>query len=231
MITKTQTTKMLKVFHFDINGTILGTDSTDDANIEQMACEALARSIITEGNQTYYNKIKSERKDYKKKVYNLINDFPEFKADHDKLVTAFQNGLFKSFLKIVNNEFVDNNSLLVLRTFGKDRDFVADILSQYGLKFVTCNSDELNDVVYNKCHEQGLHIMVTDDYKKWNDNGRKIEFGKYVQYFPNMIQYAFDDNLCMNFEEGVKFFHVNTLHAVLDENYYLNMIYDTLSSF
>jgi hypothetical protein len=36
--------------------------------------------------------------------------------------------------------------------------------------------------------------------------------------------YKINDNLCMNCEKGVKFYHVNTLLAALDEDYYINML-------
>ena len=125
---------MLKVYHFDINGTILGTDSTDNASIEETASEAFARSINIDGEirkpgeTTYYSLIKSTFINYKIKVYNFVNYFPQQKDKYNELVEAFKQGLFKSFLKIVDREFSTNESLLVLRTFGKDREFVASLL-------------------------------------------------------------------------------------------------------
>lgn len=221
---------MFKVYHFDINGTILGTDSTDNASIEDMTCESIARSInlvgeIVHGDQqTYYSFVKNNYKDYKRQVYNLLDTFPQLADKHEKLLEVFKVGLFPSFLKLVDTEFKDNNSLLVLRTFGKDRGFVVTLLESKGLKFVSYESDELCPNIYNKCHEEGIHIMVTDDYKKWNNGGRSVEFGKEVRSYDGFEQYAFDDNLCMFCGDGVKFYHVNTLEAALDENYYINLL-------
>lgn len=221
---------MVKVYHFDINGTILGTDSTDNASIEDTASEAFSRSInvkgeiYKEGEQTYYNSIKSTFINYKSKVYNFVEDFPEHRDKYNDLVEAFKQGLFKSFLKLVDREFSNNQSMLVLRTFGKDREFVTSMLEKYGMKFVVHESDELNDKLYKDCHARGVHIMVTDSYDRWNENGRKLEFGKKIRYFEGFEQYAFDDNLCMYCDEGVKFYHVNTVRAALEDDYYINIL-------
>jgi hypothetical protein len=187
---------MLEIYHFDINGTIMGADSTDDASIEDMASEAFSRSINTEGEiykpgeVTYYSHIKSKYNDYKRKIYEFPNEFPQHKITYDRLVTVFKSGLFESFLKLVNRQFKNNKSLLLLRTFGKDRDFVATMLKQYGMDFVSYKSEELNDILYRECHDKGVHIMVQDDYHKWNNNGRKVEFGKEIKYIEGFTQYA-----------------------------------------
>lgn len=221
---------MLKVYHFDINGTILGTDSTDNASIEDTASEAFSRSIningdiYQKGEQTYYSHVKKTTKDYKSKIYGFVDDFPHHSDKHNELVTAFKRGLFKSFLKLVEREFCNNQSLLVLRTFGKDREFVASMLENHGLKFVVHEAEELNAELYRDCHTRGIHIMVTDSYRRWNDNGRNVEFGKPVKYFHGLKQYAFDDNPCMYCEEGVKFYHVNSLRAALEDDYYTNLL-------
>lgn len=224
---------MFKIYHFDINGTILGTDSTDNASIEDTASEAFSRSInidgeiYKEGKQTYYSHIKNSNNDYKRKIYSFVNDFPSHREKHNKLVEAFKEGLFKSFLTLVKKEFSNNESLLILRTFGKDRELVVSMLEHYGMKFVARKSEELNAELYKDCHTRGVHIMVTDDYHRWNTNGRKAEFGKDIKYFEGLIQYAFDDNLCMNCDKGVKFYHVNTLQAALEDDYYVNLLEST----
>ena len=221
---------MLKVYHFDINGTILGTDSTDNASIEETACEAFSRSVSENGEvyrpgeKTYYSYIKESVVDYKHKIYNFPNDFPDHRAKYNELVSALRQGLFKSFLKLVEREFSNNKSLLVLRTFGKDRAFVASMLNAYNMDFVAHTSEELNDSLYRDCHSRRVHIMVTDDYGRWNDNGRKVEFGKHIKYFEGMEHFAFDDNLCMYCDKGVRFYHVNTLRAALEDDYYINLL-------
>lgn len=220
---------MLKVYHFDINGTIIGTDSTDNVSIEEMASEALSRSISLDGEisgeeLTYYLHIKQTTKDYKSKIYNCVDEFPQHKDRYNQLVKVFKQGLFESFLKLVDREFKNNKSLLVLRTFGKDRDFVASMLKDRNMTFVSYKSGELNDKLYRDCHEKGVHIMVQDDYKRWNDNGRAVEFGKEIKHFEGIIQYGFDDNPCMNCESGVGFYRVNTLRAALEEDYYIKML-------
>ena len=221
---------MFKVYHFDINGTILGTDSTDNVPVESIASEAFARSInlvgevYEAGEQTYYSHIKHTNKEYKKVIYNFINDFPQHQDKYTKLVNVFQNGLFPSFLKLVNLEFKNNQSLLVLRTFGKDREWVARLLETRQLQFVVHISDELNLQLYKECLNKGVHIMVQDDYHRWNSNGKKVEFGKDIKYIDGITQYGFDDNVCMNCDVGVKFHHVNTLQAALDEHYYVNLV-------
>lgn len=225
---------MLKVYHFDINGTIIEVNSTDSASVEDMASEAFSRSINPEGEIhkkgeiTYYTFIKAIHPNYKTKIYKFLDVFPQHREKYNKLVVALKAGLFESFLKFVDKEFKDNKSLLMLRTFGKDREFVTSMLESYGMKFLSCKSEELNDKLYKDCHEKGVHIMVQDDYHRWNNNERKVESGKEVKYFEGIVQYAFDDNLCMNCEHGVKFYQVNTLRAALEEDYYTSMISDEL---
>lgn len=220
---------MLKVYHFDINGTIIGIDSTDNASIDEMASEAFARSInvdgeiYSEGEMTYYSHIKDTHQNYKQKVYNFINDFPTHKNIYEELVNKFKQGLFESFLKLVEKEFATNESLLILRTFGKDRNIVADMLNNYGVKFIFSNVEQLNDKLYQECHDKHIHIMVQDNYQLWNKNKKSIEFGKPVKHFEGITQYAFDDNLCMNCDKEVQFNHVNTVQAALDHNYYLRL--------
>jgi len=221
---------MLKVYHFDINGTILGTDSTDNASIEDTASEAFSRSVncegelYKEGEETYYSRIKSTFTNYKCKIYNFVNDFPKHQNTHQELVYTFKQGLFKSFLKLVEREFSNYQSLLVLRTFGKDRGFVATILEKYGMKFESYESEELNDSIYKDCYKRKVHIMVTDSYERWNENKRQVEFGKRIKHFDGITQYGFDDNVCMHCDDGVKFYHVNAVRAALEENYYLNLL-------
>lgn len=221
---------MSRVYHFDINGTIIGTDSTDNASVQEAASESFSRSInlageiCKESEISYYTHVKDSDKDYKTKIYGFIDQFPQHKAQYDTLVEAFKSGLFKSFLKLVDTEFKSNKSLLVLRTFGKDTESIVSLLKSYNMTFVSYKSEQLNDELYNSCHKQGVHIRVQDDYHKWNSNGRTAAFGKQIKSFQGIVQYAFDDNFCMNCGDDVKFHHVNTLLAALDENYYSNVV-------
>lgn len=82
---------MLEVYHFDINGTVIGTDSTDHVTVEDIASEAFSRSINVEGNRykddemRYYDHIKSTTKNYKQKSIT----FPMISFNIKKIILNF----------------------------------------------------------------------------------------------------------------------------------------------
>jgi translation initiation factor IF-1 len=191
-------------FHFDINGTIIGTDSTDKASLDEAVCECICRNTPYTDYDSYYSYLKETfPTSYKEKCYQTSCDTEEKQQLHAQLKHAFERGLFDSFLKVLelypNNEFV-------LRTFGHDGPKVLSQLSEEDRKRVT---------------------LVQDDYVKWNTNSRDPKFGKIIVGEEGVQQYGFDDNTCMyavNNNNNVKIFKVNTVSAALDNNYYVDLI-------
>ncbi|CAH6420213.1 Hypothetical protein HVR_LOCUS1128 [uncultured virus] len=227
----------MEVYHVDINGTIIGCDSTDpNASIEDAAADALSRSvdvngmILTDNNtQSYYEWLKENYpKTYKKEAYNVITTFPQHKESLEKLIHNFNQGLFRSFVNLLETKIHKRNALLVFRTFGHDGDKVlADINANRDdpINFIKCDVSDLTFEKYQECILSETHILVQDNYKFWNTNGRSVKFGKVIQSYPGIVQYGFDDNDCMYpLGEDVTFIKINTLRAALEEDYFLNLL-------
>ena len=68
-----------KVFHIDINRTIIGTDSMDNAHLHQAVAEIIIRNMRDKKGHSYYDKIKKQNpKDYKTMCYSVIHDFKDY---------------------------------------------------------------------------------------------------------------------------------------------------------
>lgn len=226
---------MSTIFHFDINGTIIGFDTTDgDISVEQGVSESISRSIDINGQllddnttvKSYYEYVKEcNSKGYKSIVYNICNKFPQVKRIHDELVQKFENGLFMSFRHCVEH-ILSTNSLLVLRTFGHDGVWVTQMLTKlYNMNFIECEPEELCKQIYTDCINGKKHILVQDDYDKWNNNERQKEYGKYIQGYDEFIQYGFDDNPCMyTHGPNVTIHRINTINAAMYPDYFLQLM-------
>ncbi len=71
------------------------------------------------------------------------------------------------------------------------------------------------------------NIMIQENFEYWNGNGRKKEAGKQLIGHPNLIQVFFDDNDCVHVRDATPDTHfvlVNTLEALTDPDYYVNLI-------
>lgn len=76
-----------------------------------------------------------------------------------------------------------------------------------------------------------MNYLIEEDYEYWNSNNRNKNNGKMLIHSDNHIQYFFDDNDCVYYINKHKdnlqltnFFHINSLDARLDEDYYINII-------
>jgi hypothetical protein len=189
----------MRRFHFDINGTIIGTDSTDKATLDEAVCECICRNTCYTGYESYYAYLKETfPASYKDKCYQLEGQ-DELRS---QLKSVFQKGLFDSFLAVLklypDDEFV-------LRTFGHDGPMVLNCLS---------SEDRQKSIT-----------LVQDDYVRWNNNQRSPKCGKIIVGEDSVEQYGFDDNNCMHaIGDNVKIFRVNTVSAALNSNYYLDLI-------
>lgn len=151
---------MLTVLHFDINGTIIGTDATDNASLKEAVAEIICRNMyhwkylchmhLWNYEESYYDYIKREHPDdYKKICYNVIDEFrdenpysyfvylPEdiesFQDISNRLEQIFKLGLFESFRNIIDMVSQSNDLRLVFRTFGLDGQ---DVMKQLPFNFV-----------------------------------------------------------------------------------------------
>lgn len=104
------------LLHFDINGTIIASDSTDVGGKEYGALEYLTRSLVNPLNpsESYYDLIKRTfPKEYKDKVKTFLQVFPQHIPIFEKLLKTMETSfLFPSFVKIVENL---ENDTIVLR--------------------------------------------------------------------------------------------------------------------
>ncbi|SNW63057.1 Hypothetical protein ORPV_1153 [Orpheovirus IHUMI-LCC2] len=230
----------LLVLHVDINGTIVGFDSTDpNASIREAAAESFARSINLDGSfnrpgqESYYEFAKkSNPKGYKEEVYKFLEKYPEHKDTYERVVKVFEGGLFPSFHKLVREYVCENGArkkaVLVLRTFGKDGRWVTEEL--YDRHGMLMEEDTPEELTYQTISGimlllQTQNILTVDDYKRWDSNGRLPKYGKVIKGHPNLIQYGFDDNDCMyGIGEGVYINKVNTVEAALDEDYFVKLL-------
>lgn len=227
-----------RCFHFDINGTIIGIDSTDkDASIEDAALEAICRATSTLPNQSFYEELKAKGGDYKSRMNTVFDKYPERRLAYEKLVVAYRaNILFPSFQAVVKS--LGPNDRIILRTFGLDGPRVVELLDQqFGLKFQKLSWNSKEDSPSGKAFPQlvgSSHILIQDNYNHWNTNGRQANAGKMIPRSEGVIQIGFDDNPCMYAENPTSEEHerqspiiihrVVTERAALDENYYLNLI-------
>lgn len=225
--------KTYKAFHFDINNTIIGTDSTDgDVTIEQSASEALSRSVLVNGfiahqeQSTFYDYYKSKIPDYKRMIYDITSTFPKLVPLHQQLVGALRNGLFPSFVHFAQTYASEPGNVIVLRTFGNDIPHVLDLLSKSPLSHLVF--EKVYTVVTPRrimdAADRGVHLYFTDDYEYWNKNGRQREYGKQIIGHPHIQQFGFDDNLCMFGDTSVQIDKVNTYLAATQINYFTNFI-------
>lgn len=230
----------ITIYHMDINGTIIGTDSTDErATLTNAVMESISRSIDIHGNiltsdklnakeKSYYHWLKQNNKyGYKLDAYNVLNVFPQYQQYQSELEKIFSNGLFPSFVKLLKNRIlVTDNNVLVFRTFGKDRHYIMDLINSITpMTFITCTADDLSLKLYQQCIENNTHIFIQDSFTHWNRNGKSITHGKLITEYPGTIQFGFDDNDCMyGVGNNITIFKVNTLEASLNQDYYLSLI-------
>jgi len=213
----------------DINGTMIGTDSTDTHSLSDAVIEYMARNIIKSG-KNIYDKFKEEGKDYKKKSADYVNSLtdPMYITMKEQLTKEFSKGIFQSVIKLLSDT---KDYQLILRTFGLDGQDVINQLQTYfpSMTFIHLKSVWIDDVNYFQCNGQTIstdnltgHLIIQDDYNYWNEHERKATCGKLL--FGEGKIYGFDDNDCMH-GDG-KIFKVNTIDCALKPNYFMDLISD-----
>lgn len=196
-------------------------------------------------SQTYYDYLKSvDKENYKKRSFDFTkpnNPGASLVGLIDKVVATNKNFLFGSFLKAVE-EFPD--ALHVFRTFGQDtNDVLATLRRHHSLKdrfeLVSHGKPISVDLIEVDGHVMSFHefntllaqtdrhIFIQENYEYWNTCGRKKEFGKQLVSHEGLTQVFFDDNDCV-FVNGqtsnTKFILVNTLSALMDDDYYVGLL-------
>ena len=111
----------------------------------------------------------------------------------------------------------DDNNILLITDEGK-----------YEGKY--CGLDEINDIL-QLCCERHDNLALIEDYNHWNDSKRLVSFGKQIKDDERMVQIFFDDNDCVNIHtnnnnnnNNSHFVKVNTLHAMNNENYFIDFM-------
>jgi hypothetical protein len=64
-------------------------------------------------------------------------------------------------------------------------------------------------------------VLIHDDYYFWNRHDKQSHYGKSI-FDTSNYKIFFDDNNCVTCEK--LFYKVNTLQAMIDENYFINII-------
>jgi len=230
---------MKRIFHFDVNRTIIGTDSTDDISLLSTVKQCICCSIDVDGNflthksgkDNYYQHLKDNNKNYKELCESVLDTFPQYQPLVPQLIDVFSQGLFPSFRQVLTMYPEDK---IVLRTFGHDGPEVIKDLQP--MKFVSFQAVWTGNEVSFRSSDGNLyemeevltmdsHILIVDNYKHWNKNGRSKEVGKIIKSLPGVIQIGFDDNDCMStVGDNVYFFQVNTILAAINSSLFTDII-------
>jgi len=169
-------------------------------------------------------------------------------------------GLMPQVLKSVSKDFVFRSfervlesypdAVVVLRSFGKDIRMTLETLDK-NPKFsgsytgFMCHNDDELEITFpdKKCtgiselnqyfHSSSKHLAIQEDYKYWNDHKRDAKHGKTILGDERLVQIFFDDNECVHIvgDKGCHFVKVNTLDALLDENYFTDHISKVLENY
>lgn len=195
---------------------------------------------------SYYNYLRQSGQDHKSKSYvTTQKNEPGEKLSYliPSLIQSIESFVFPSFLNVLNKY---PHVLIVFRTFGLDADEVIDHLkSKYESNFKTIIKGEFsyeNDEIILKLEdgtclrgmqningyfkETNNHCALKESYNYWNKNSKSKLCGKQLCGDSDMKQLFFDDNDCVNVMDSTNcsFIKINTLGALLDEDYYINLI-------
>ena len=163
------------VLHFDINGTIIPSDSTEVGTIEENANMVISKSVYGKihdswilnddyRDQTdsisYYDYLKLvKEKLYKKKSFTFTeknNPGESLQLMVKPVIEAMDSFFFKSFLKVLE---AYPNAKIIFRTFGLDGDEVVQ-----RLKII--DPERFNDVAIGKfSYDDGIPVLVGSDKK------------------------------------------------------------------
>lgn len=198
---------------------------------------------------SYYDYLKSiGEKNYKKISFTFTEEGnPGHSLAHlvPKIVESMDIFLFRSFLNVCERY---PGVLIVFRTFGLDADEVIEFLrtnEKTKDNFQTMTVGEFTYpegnplITIEDCEQfEGMetfnelllktpnHLAFKESYDYWNGNKRNKVNGKQLLGHKDMVQIFFDDNDCVNIidDTNCHFVKVNTLHALENEEYYVDFI-------
>lgn len=241
---------MESIYHLNINGTMVGFDSTDTHSIEDAVIEYMGRNInidiitLADSDISIYEQIKKlHQTNYKEKnaefMTKLMKD-DKYIMMKNSLIGVFSNGIFPSVITLLASQ----NNKIVLRTFGLDGPVIVEQLQSFFplMRFISLESIWANDVNYFRNGDEiypmselnnliesvdtNTHFLMKDNYDYWNKKGREASCGKCI-YSAECPVFGFDDNNCM-FSIGngpVAIFKVNTIQCALDSIYLYDLVH------
>lgn len=218
---------MKLVLHFDINGTIIGFDSTETGTPNQNANLILAKNIygqVVENkwilNQdiyneidsiTYYNYLKTLKiPNAKQKAYEFTNDNEPGVLLRNllEIIETKEENIFDSFNKVLE---LYPEAIIVLRSFGRDIESTVNKIKKTNPIYGKIIHEEETKVILDKnipytFNEFNDLLKVTsnqifaiqEDYNHWNNNNRDKKHGKLMMAHEDMLQIFFDDNEWVN---------------------------------
>lgn len=202
---------------------------------------------------SYYNYLRLNDGNYKQKSYAITNKGEP--GEHlnyliPLLLNSMETFLFPSFLNVLD---AFPNARIIFRTFGLDADEVIEYLKQkHPNNFKTiikgdysyegdkvlltldngvCLRDMENINEYFHETYDCCHLALKESYDYWNKNNRNKLNGKQLMGNSEMVQIFFDDNDCVNIIDPINshFVKINTLCALLDDQYYVNLVNNVLN--
>ena len=208
---------------------------------------------------TYYDYLKSiDMSNYKLRSFTFTNtDEPGNKLAYmiPVLIDSMHTFLFQSFLNVLHKY---DDALIVFRTFGLDADEVIDYLRTNDKTTKHFKTVVKGEFKYSNDHNSILlsldnndepiigmhkfnelirtsepHLALKESYNFWNSNKRNKECGKQLLGDDKMLQIFFDDNDCINVldDKNSHFVKINTLQALLNDNYYVDFINNILNNY
>ena len=207
---------------------------------------------------TYYDYLKSiDMSNYKLRSFTFTEPLePGNKLAHmiPLLVDSMDTFLFQSFLNVLH-KYPD--ALIVFRTFGLDADEVIDYLrtnekttkhfktvvkgefsytnNNHNSILLSLDNNDEPVIGMHKFNElirtSEPHLALKESYNFWNYNKRNKVCGKQLLGHDEILQIFFDDNDCINVldDKNSHSVKINTLQALLNDNYYVDFINDILS--
>lgn len=206
----------LIILHLDINGVLIGVDSTHQGGAHDYMIYQLSKLIVDdwgEGEMRYFDWVNrrvaegEHREDTTRLLRSKIEGreyAPLYDRVFDLLVKeSEQEAVFPAFYRLL--EALEGfNYRICLRTFGRDAEEVA---GQIGLDFfrVTSHGDVwecedgriISEIAEMHALCKSSHLLVQDCYSYWSKRGRLSEAGK---IFPicdddQVVEFFFDDNV------------------------------------
>ncbi len=249
------------------------TSARWDENGEKITYRDYVDNVIHPGDEVKDQSLKRQRRQQYENIITHLEDrkhpqYSSVKDRFDRIMSCLEKQdslLFKSFWKLVEWLEIQEKDQglqykIVFRTFGHDIPAIQETLIKKGFCCDHLTSFKNGQLVSgDKTHDLNDHKTIVsaiavdkfnavqDDWKHWNTNGEKREFGKpfYVSNGSSLevepIRIFFDDNVIEKeiiyplTKEGIPvnvqglidkglLVNVKTLDAIADEDYFIERI-------